>query len=154
MKFGPIHPARTTYNFGPADALVAFARTNKMAVRGHTLVWHSQNPGWLTGGGFTPTQLSDILQEHINAVVSHYAGQVYAWDVVNEAFNDNGTLRSTFWSDAPGIGLAGTAYIEQTFRWAHAADPAALLFYNDYSAEQINTKSDAIYKMAQDFKAR
>lgn len=74
--------------------------------------------------------------------------------MVNEAFIDDGTLRSTIWSDSPGIGLAGTTYIEQACRWAHAADPKALLFYNDYGAEPINAKSDAIYQMAQDFKSR
>jgi endo-1,4-beta-xylanase len=86
--------------------------------------------------------------------VRHFAGQVYAWDVVNEAFNDDGTLRHTIWSDKPGLASPGTGYIEQAFRWAHAADPAATLFYNDYSAEPLNAKSDAIYKMAQDFKSR
>lgn len=154
MKFGPIHPARSTYNFTGADALAAFARANNMGVRGHTLVWHSQNPGWLTGGNFAPEQLSSILQEHISTVVRRYAGQVNAWDVVNEAFNDNGTLRSTLWYNNPGIGLAGTGYMEQAFRWAHEADPKALLFYNDYSAETINAKSNAIYEMARDFVAR
>lgn len=154
MKFGPIQPGPATFNFAPPDAIVAFANSHNMAVRGHTLVWHNQNPGWLTNGNYTPAQLSSILQNHINTVVGHYAGQVYAWDVVNEAFNDNGTLRSTIWSDSPGIGLAGTAYIEQAFRWAHAADPKALLFYNDYSAEGINAKSNAILAMAQDFKSR
>ncbi len=154
LKFGPIHPGPTTYNFGPADALVAFAKTHKMAVRGHTLVWHNQNPSWLTNGSFSPAQLSGFLQDHIHNVIGHYAGQVYAWDVVNEAFNDNGTLRSAIWSDSPGIGLAGTAYIEQALRWAHAADPKALLFYNDYGAEATNAKSDAIFDMARDFKAR
>src|SRR6202030_256025 len=132
----------------------AFARAHNMAVRGHTLVWYNQNPSWLTGGNFTPDQLASQLHDHIAAVVGHYAGQVYAWDVVNEAFNDNGTMRSTIWSDTPGIGLPGTAYIEQAFRWAHAADPRALLFYNDYNGETVNSKSDAIYRMAQDFKAR
>jgi endo-1,4-beta-xylanase len=154
MKFGPIHPGLNTYNFDPADQLVAFAAANSMAVRGHTLVWYQQNPTWLTGGAYTPTQLSDILQDHINTVVGHFGAQVYAWDVVNEAFNDDGTIRSTIWSDSPGIGLGGTAYIEQAFRWAHAADPSALLFYNDYNNSGINAKSDAIYKMAQDFLAR
>src|SRR6266404_3568612 len=154
MKFGPIHPEPTTYNFGPPDSLVAFARAHNVAVRGHTLVWHNQVPSWLTGGNFSPSQLFAILHDHINTVVGHYAGQVYAWDVVNEAFNDNGTLRSTLWSDSPGIGLTGTAYIEQALRWAHEADPQALLFYNDYSAEPVNSKSDAIYKMAQDFVSR
>ena len=154
MKFGPIHPGPATYNFDPADTLVNFAKTNNMAVRGHTLVWHNQLPAWLSGGGYTPSQLFSILQDHIRTVVGHYAGQVYAWDVTNEAFNDDGTIRSTLWSDSPGIGLAGTAYIEQALRWAHDADPKALLFYNDYGAELTNAKSDAIYAMVQDFRSR
>lgn len=154
LKFGPVHPSPSDYNFGPPDSLAAFASGHKMAMRGHTLVWHRQNPGWVTNGEHTAAQLASILQEHIKAVVGHYAGKVYAWDVVNEAFNDDGTMRSTVWFDAPGVGLAGTGYIEQALRWAHAADPQALLFYNDYSAESVNPKSDAIYKMAQDFKAR
>jgi len=154
MKFGPIHPGPTTYNFGPPDALVSFARGHNMSVRGHTLVWHNQVSSWVTNGNYSATQLSGILHDHINTVVGHYAGEVYAWDVINEAFNDNGTLRSTIWSDSPGIGLAGTAYMEQALRWAHEADPQALLFYNDYSAEPVNSKSDAIYKMAQDFVSR
>src|ERR1039458_1324200 len=143
MKFGPIHPGPTTYDFAPADAIVAFAQTNGMAVRGHNLVWYNQLPTWVTGGNYTPPQLSAILQEHINTVVGRYAGQIYAWDVINEAFNTDGTLRSYLWSNAPGIGVTGTGYIEQALRWAHAADPDALLFYNDYSAEEVNTKSDA-----------
>ncbi len=147
MKFQPIHPGIGAYSFGQADSIVAFGRQHSMAVRGHTLVWHSQVPDWVTKGGYTPEQLSTILQDHINTVVTHYAGQVYAWDVVNEAFNDDGTLRSTIWSGTPG-------YIEQALRWAHTADPAALLFVNDFSAEGINAKSDAIYKMAQDFVTR
>jgi endo-1,4-beta-xylanase len=154
MKFGPIHPGPSAYNFGPPDALVSFARQHNMSVRGHTLVWHNQLPSWLTNGTYTTTQLSGILHDHISAVADHYAGQVYAWDVINEAFNDDGTLRSTIWSDSPGIGLPGTAYMEQALRWTHEADPQALLFYNDYSAELVNSKSDAIYKMAQDFVSR
>ena len=153
-KFGPIHPQPSTYNFTPVDALVAFARAHKMAARGHTLVWHNQNPAWLTNGQFSPADLSEILKSHISTVVGRYAGRIYAWDVVNEAFNDDGTLRASIWSNSPGIGLNGTAYIEQALRWAHAADPDALLFYNDYSAESVNAKSDAIYQMAKDFHSR
>src|SRR5579864_2801252 len=97
MKFGPIHPGPATYNFGPPDMLVSFARDHRMAVRGHTLVWHNQNPSWLTRGNYTSDQLSTVLQDHIKTVVGHYAGQVYAWDAVNEAFNDDGTVRSTIW---------------------------------------------------------
>ena len=154
MKFGPIQPGPTTYNFPPADQLAAFAAANNMVVRGHTLVWHQQNPAWLTGGNYSPSQLSAILLDHINTVVGHYGAQVYAWDVVNEAFNDDGTIRSTIWSDSPGIGLSGTAYIEQAFGWAHDANPKALLFYNDYSNAGISAKSNAIYAMAQDFVSR
>ena len=154
MKFGLIHPGPTTYSFGPADSIVAFAQAHAMAVRGHTLVWHNQRPKWLTGGTFTPEQLFSILQEHIKTVVGHYAGKVYAWDVVNEAFETDGSLRKTMWSNSPGIGLEGAGYIEQALKWAHAADPKALLFYNDYNAETVNAKSDAIFKMAQDFKSR
>lgn len=147
MKFGPIHPARDTYNFGPADAIVEFAQAHKMAVRGHTLVWHNQIASWVKSGDFTADQLSTILEEHIRTVVSHFAGKVYAWDVVNEAFESDGKPRKTTWSGTPG-------YIEQALKWAHAADPKAQLFYNDFSAEAINAKSDAIYEMAKDFKAR
>ncbi len=98
----------------------------------------------------------DDLQDHITTVMGHYAGKVYAWDVVNEAFNDDGTMRDTIWYDQPGIGFAGmgTQYIELALGWAHAADPNAQLFYNDYNAEPMNVKSDAIYAMAQDFKNR
>jgi endo-1,4-beta-xylanase len=152
MKFGPIHPGRTTYSFARADAIVKFARDHGMAARGHTLVWHQQNPTWLNG--LSPSDLKTALEDHIRTVVGHYAGQVYAWDVVNEAFNDDGTLRSTMWSNTPGIGLAGTAYIEQAMRWANEADAQAKLFYNDYGAEGMNAKSNAIYQMAQDFVAR
>lgn len=159
MKFGVIHPRPDTdpnpYNFKGGDALVAFAQTHHMLVRGHTLVWHNQIADWVKKGGYTAPQLGAILQGHIQTVMTHYATKVYAWDVVNEAFNDDGTMRSTLWYDKPGIGAGeGTKYIEQAFRWARAADPSAKLFYNDYDSEDINKKSDAIYAMAKDFKAR
>ncbi len=157
MKFGPIHPAADRYDFTAGDRIVDFARKNGMKVRGHTLVWHSQVPSWVTSGNLGSEQLSAILHDHISTVMKHYAGQVFAWDVVNEAFSDSPpALRSTIWFDAPGIGFKGqgTQYIEQAFRWAHEADSSALLFYNDYSAEVVNAKSNAIYAMAKDFKAR
>ena len=155
MKFGLIHPQQGTYDFSGGDALVSFAQAHNMMVRGHTLVWHEEVPDWVTNGGFAATDLSNILQDHINTVMGHYAGKVYAWDVVNEAFQDDGTMRDTIWYDQPGIGFAGqrTKYIEQALQWAHAADPAAKLFYNDYNDETVNAKSDAIYAMAQDFKS-
>lgn len=159
MKFGPIHPKPDSdpnpYDFAGADKLVAFAQSHNMVVRGHTLVWHNQVPKWITEGKYAAPQLAKILQSHIHNVMDHYASKVYAWDVVNEAFNDDGTMRHTIWFDQPGIGAGtGTKYIEQTLRWAREADPKAKLFYNDYDAEEINKKSDAIYAMAEDFKQR
>ncbi len=159
MKFALIHPRPDTdpnpYDFTGGDALVAFAQAHNMVVRGHTLVWHNQVPGWITKGGHTPSQLAEILRGHIRTVMAHYASKVYAWDVVNEAFNDDGTMRHTVWCDQPGIGAGeGTQYIEQALRWARESDPTAKLFYNDYDAEAMNKKSDAIYAMAKDFKKR
>lgn len=159
MKFGLIHPRPDTdpnpYDFKGGDALVEFAQSHNMLVRGHTLVWHNQVSKWVTDGKYSAPQLATILQGHIRTVMTHYASKVYAWDVVNEAFNDDGSMRHTIWYDRPGIGAGtGTKYIEQALRWARDADPNAKLFYNDYDAEEVNKKSDALYAMAQDFKKR
>lgn len=159
MKWETIHPAEDKFDFAQGDKLVEFATAHQMKVRGHTLTWHQQNPKWLTEETRTPEQMSRILEQHIKTVVGHYRGKVFAWDVVNEAFDEGrntGKLRSTLWYDKPGIGLAGKgyAYIEQCFRWAHAADPGAQLFYNDTEAEAVNSKSDAIYAMVKDFRQR
>jgi len=127
-----------------------------MKVRGHCLVWDHDNPKWLTAANFTPQQLSHLRQEHITTVMKHYAGQVFAWDVVNEAFDEHGKLKDSIWFNQPGIGFSGqgTAYIEQAFRWAHDADPKGLLFYNEAEAEGMNPKSDAVYAMLKGFKHR
>lgn len=156
MKWGGIRPTRARFNFAPGDRLVAFARKHKMKVRGHTLAWSEYNPQWLVKGNFTPAQMSELLREHITRVMRHYRGKVFAWDVVNEVFLADGSIEPSVWYDQPGIGLKGkgTAYVEQAFRWARAADPDALLFYNDYDTEGINPKSDAVYEMVRDFKRR
>ena len=159
LKWESIHPAAETFDFAAGDRLVDFAIAHHMKVRGHTLVWHQQNPPWLTSQQYSVEKLAHILEQHIKTVVGHYRGKVFAWDVVNEAFDEGkreGHLRDTLWYDRPGIGLAekGYSYIEQCFRWAHAADPAALLFYNEAGAEVMNAKSDAIFAMVKDFRAR
>jgi endo-1,4-beta-xylanase len=155
LKWEVIHPAPTTFDFLPADRLVIFARMHGMKVRGHTLVWHRQLPDWVNAGKFSPAQLHHLLEDHIRTVVEHYRGKVFAWDVVNEAFDENGQLRSTIWSDAPGIGIGpGTSFIETALRWTHAADPDALLFINEAECETVNRKSDAIYKVVEDLKRR
>jgi endo-1,4-beta-xylanase len=158
MKFGPIHPRpgsdESAFDFAGADRLVEFAQKNGLKVRGHTLVWHNQNPPWITSGELKPEELARALEGHIDRVVGRYAGKVYAWDVVNEAFADDGSMRHTVWYDRPGIGLSGTAYIERALRRAREADPKARLFYNDYGAETLGPKADAIFAMAKDFRER
>jgi endo-1,4-beta-xylanase len=156
MKWSVLRPDRSTFDFTQADHVVDFAETHRMKVRGHTLVWGWSNPAWLIEPAFSPEQLHQLLQEHITKVLTHFRGKVFAWDVVNEAFDERGALKPSIWYDRPGIGAAGksAAYLEQAFRWAHAADPQALLFYNDNGAEAVNAKSDAIYAMVKDFRQR
>ena len=144
MKFGLVHPEPDRYDFADADYIVGFAEAHGMQVRGHNLVWHFQLPTWLTEGTWTRDELIDILHQHITTVVGHYRGRVAAWDVVNEAIADDGSLRDTIW--LRGI---GPEYIDMAFRWAHEADPDALLFYNDYAGEGLGAKSDAIYALVQ-----
>jgi endo-1,4-beta-xylanase len=156
MKWWVLRPDRTTYSFRQGDELVRFAEAHQMKVRGHCLVWGRDNPEWLAQGRFTARQLSRLLREHITRVMGHYAGQVFAWDAVNEALDENGNVRDSLWYNRPGIGLSGkgTAYIERVFRWANQADPQASLFYNEAEGEGLNRKSDAIYAMVKDFKRR
>ncbi len=156
MKWWTVRQTPGSFDFSGGDAIVNFAAAHNMKVRGHCLVWDHDNPSWLAQGQFTPAQMSDILHEHISTEMKHYAGQVFAWDVLNEALDENGHVKDSPWYNKPGIGLAdkGTTYIEQAFRWAHEADPQALLFYNDNGGEGLGTKSDAIYAMLKDFKRR
>jgi endo-1,4-beta-xylanase len=156
MKWAILRPDQATYDFRQGDEVVRFAQAHQMKVRGHCLVWGRYNPDWLTQGHFTTRQLSRLLREHITRVMKHYRSQVFAWDVVNEALDENGDVRDSLWYNQPGIGWSqkGTAYIEQVFRWAHKADPHALLFYNEAEGEGLNRKSDAIYTMVKDFKRR
>ncbi len=153
LKWDVLRPGRESFDFSQADQLLDFALRHNMKVRGHTLVWHRQNPSWLPRGRFTPAQLSHLLETHIRTVVGHYRGKIFAWDVVNEALDEHGRFRSTIWYDQPGIGFAqqGSGYIAQCFRWAHVADPDALLFYNEAEADEVNVKSDALYTMIRDF---
>ncbi len=143
MKFGPLRPSRTTFFWDDADAIVAFAQANRMRVRGHTLVWHNQLSAWLTGGTFTRDEMIQILRDHILTVAGRYRGEVMAWDVVNEALGNNNTLRT----DSIWYQRIGPEYIDMAFRWAHEADPGALLFYNDYGAELPGARSDAVYAL-------
>jgi endo-1,4-beta-xylanase len=149
MKWGVVEPNRGQFNWSGADQIVNFAGSHSMRIRGHNLVWHSQLPGWLTGGTFTSAQLSTIMQQHIATEVGRYKGRVAVWDVVNEPFNDNGTLRSDIWTQAMGSG-----YIATALKAAHAADPSAQLFLNDFNIEGINAKSNAMLSLVQSLKSQ
>jgi endo-1,4-beta-xylanase len=161
MKWIYVHPAPDIYDFAHADQLVAFAEAHGMQVRGHTLCWRAANPDWLTNLAKTasPSTMALVMRDHITSVVTHYKSRVFAWDVVNEAVGDRATgigtdLQDSIWFNQPGIGLPGTGYIEQAFRWAHAADPNALLFYNECGIEAPSPKFQAVYNMLKDFVSR
>ncbi len=149
MKWDTTEARRGVFDFGPADSVVARAKANGQVVRGHTLVWHNQLPSWVSGGGFSAAELLSVLRTHIATEAGHFAGQVYAWDVVNEAFNEDGTLRDSVWSRT-----LGQSYLAEAFKAARAADPAAKLYLNDYNVEGIGAKSDAMFALAKSLKAQ
>jgi endo-1,4-beta-xylanase len=147
MKPGPIHPAEDRYNWGPADEIVSFAQANHLKVRGHTLCWHQQTGDWFfkdaRGNPVSKELLLKRLKDHITSVVTRYKGKIYAWDVVNEAVADDSTqlLRNTPWYN-----ICGEDFITKAFEYAHAADPDAQLFYNDYNTERPE-KAERVYRL-------
>ncbi|WSC18116.1 endo-1,4-beta-xylanase [Streptomyces brevispora] len=149
MKWDAVEGTRNSFGFGPADQIVSHAQGKGMKVRGHTLVWHSQLPGWV--GGLGADDLRSAMNNHITKVMDHYKGKIYAWDVVNEAYQDgsSGARRSSPFQDKLGSG-----FIEEAFRTARAADSGAKLCYNDYNTDGQNAKSNAVYAMVKDFKQR
>ncbi len=142
LKFGNVHPEPERYDFNDFDEILAFAESNDMCVRGHTLVWHRQLPSWVEQRPSTREELTEVLRAHVHTVVGRYRGRVHYWDVVNEAISDFWGFRSTVWSRA-----IGSEYIEMAFRFAHEADPDALLFYNDYGVEGLGRKSTRMYEL-------
>ena len=149
MKWQSVEPTRGTYNWGPADQIVSFAQAHDMQVRGHNLVWHSQLPNWLTSGSFSDSALHDIMIKHVTDEVTHFKGEVVHWDVVNEPFNEDGTYRSDLWYNQLGV-----SYIADALTAAHAADPAAKLYINDYNIEATGAKSNAMYTLVKSLKAQ
>jgi endo-1,4-beta-xylanase len=142
MKWESTEPNPGQFTFSGADAVVNFATQNNQQVHGHTLVWHSQTPGWVQGLG--ASAMRQAMQNHISQVVGRYAANpaVVSWDVVNEVFEENGSMRPSFWYNT-----LGQSFIADAFRAARAADPDARLCINDYNVEGINAKSTAMYNL-------
>jgi endo-1,4-beta-xylanase len=143
LKWERVHPRKGEYNFPPADEYVKFGEDNGMFVHGHTLVWHSQTPRWVfEDGQGNPVSRDTLLarmHDHIATVVGRYKGRIKGWDVVNEALNEDGTLR-----DSPWHRIIGDDYLVKAFQFAHEADPAAELYYNDYSLENPAKRDGAV----------
>jgi endo-1,4-beta-xylanase len=149
MKFNALHPAENKFTFANADEIVKFATENNMRIHGHTLLWAMNNPTWIKEFKGDKAAWRNLLKTHIQTIVKHFKGKVTSWDVVNEAFNDGGELKKSIWLEK-----LGPEYIELAFRFAHEADPDALLFYNDYGHEYLGKRINAIIKMVTDFKRR
>jgi endo-1,4-beta-xylanase len=147
MKIDATEPNRGQFSFGSADQIYNWATQHGMKVRGHTLAWHSQQPGWMQS--LSGSALRQAMIDHINGVMAHYRGKLAYWDVVNEAFNEDGSRRQ---SNLQGT---GNDWIEVAFRTARAADSSVKLCYNDYNIENWSyAKTQGVYNMIRDFKSR
>ncbi|WP_051950815.1 endo-1,4-beta-xylanase [Actinacidiphila yeochonensis] len=147
MKWDTIEPSQGQFNFSSGDAIVSFAQQHNEIVRGHNLVWHSQLPSWVSN--LPTSQVQAAMENHITKEATHYKGEVYAWDVVNEPFNDDGTYRTDAFYNAMGSG-----YIADALKTAHAADPNAKLYLNDYNIEGTGAKADAMYNLVSSLKSQ
>src|SRR5687767_3835973 len=152
LKWALVHPEPARYNFTAPDRMVEFGEKHGMFIVGHTLVWHNQTPRWVfedeKGEPLDRETLLARLRDHISTVVGRYKGRIKAWDVVNEAINQDGTMRQSPW-----LKLIGDDYLVQAFRFAHEADPAAELYYNDYDLE-IPAKRRAAVELIRKLKER
>jgi endo-1,4-beta-xylanase len=164
MKWQIVEPTQGTYDWSGGDRLVTFAQQHDQLVRGHTLLWHNQLPTWLTdgvaNGSISNDQLRALLHKHVTDEVTHFKGKIWQWDVANEFFANawdphplaDGINGDDFW-----VAHLGEGIIADAFRWAHQADPKALLFYNDFNIggeDGTNAKSDAVYHWAQQLRAQ
>jgi endo-1,4-beta-xylanase len=143
LKWESVHPKPNNYDFAAPDRFVEFGQQNGLITIGHTLVWHNQTPKWVfqddKGNPISKGALIDRMRDHIHKVVGRYKGRIKAWDVVNEALDEDGTLRQTPW-----LKTIGEDYIEMAFRFAHEADQKAELYYNDYSLENVPKRKGAV----------
>src|SRR5690349_12089894 len=133
-----IEPEQGVFDFAPGEVVGQRAEKNHQLLRCHTLVWHSQLPDWVNNGNWTKETLSDVLVNHVTNVAKHWKGRCYAWDVVNEALEEDGSFRKTVF-----LNVIGPEYIALAFKTAAKADPHAKLYYNDYNLEWRSPKTKA-----------
>ncbi|KAK7742637.1 hypothetical protein SLS63_000202 [Diaporthe eres] len=148
QKWQYTEPTQNTYSYTQGDVITSFAATNGQILRCHTLIWHNQLPSWVSSGTWTNSTLTAAIQAHIASEVGHYKGKCYAWDVVNEALNDDGTYRTSVFYNT-----MGTSYLPVAFAAAAAADPAAKLYYNDYNIEYSGSKATAAVNLIKTIQA-
>jgi endo-1,4-beta-xylanase len=143
LKWERVHPELGRYDFTMADKYVAFGESHHMVIIGHTLVWHNQTPDWVfqdaTGQPLGRAALLERMREHIFSVVGRYQGRIKGWDVANEAIAEDGSPRATLWRK-----IIGEDYLLLAYQFAHAADPAAELYYNDYGLENRQKRAGAL----------
>ncbi|KAI0103842.1 family 10 glycosyl hydrolase [Nemania sp. FL0031] len=142
QKWQYTEPSQGTFSYTSGDQIASLAATNGQLLRCHTLVWYSQLPSWVSSGTWTVDTLTSVINTHISNVVGHYKGKCYAWDVVNEGLNDDGTYRQNVFYN-----VLGDSYFALAFKAAAAADPAAKLYYNDYNIESTGSKQAAAAKI-------
>lgn len=149
MKWNSTQPRRGEFDFSRGDQIVDFAAQSGMKVKGHTLIWYNQLPSWVNALT-NPDEVRSVMLNHIQQVMTHYQGKLIAWDVVNEAWSDSGTeLRDTVFQRT-----LGPSHIDEAFQAARAADPNALLYYNDYGTEGLSAKANSVYEMVRSMKER
>ncbi|WP_019990800.1 endo-1,4-beta-xylanase [Rudanella lutea] len=149
LKMRQVHPEKDRYDWSGGNTIVDFANQTGKRMHGHALVWHQSVPDWVTQFKGDSLAWENLLRDHITTVVKQYKGKIAAWDVVNEAFLDDGTLRPTLWLQNLGPG-----YIARSFVYARQADPAVKLFYNEYGQEYSTKKLAAVLAMVADFRKR
>lgn len=144
MKWERIHPGDGDYQWASSDALVAFCEANDIFLTGHTLIWHQQTPDWVfedeNGEPASRELLLERMEEHITTVIGHFDGAIPSWDVVNEALDDDGSMRESRWQQ-----IIGDDFVAKAFEFAHKADPSAKLYYNDYNLYQPAKRAGAVW---------
>ena len=152
LKWASVHPAPGRYDFTLSDQYVDFGVKNHLFIIGHTLVWHNQTPDWVfqdaQGQPLTRDALLARMHDHIATVVGRYRGRIKGWDVVNEAVNEDGTMRESKWRK-----IIGPDFILKAYQFAHEADPAAELYYNEYSLENPDKRAGAV-RLIQELQAQ